>query len=409
MASETPVEKIDLKWLVDKYSIDTRDIYSFADGCLSGVDSLLDEIYPAVDEQEQINDVSYDLTGLARGLMHNSQSFIMTGKFPKLLEAIDKISESESFSFYDGSNKCVTYKNLLIFKIISESSFNPKNTYPKIFENDTDREREFNFKKIIEGLKRDAYLSPSGDDSYLHVLSNNYYAFKNRNLGNKETALELFKDSLSILEGSGSDNILDKVSNDKGSMTEDEYNILRLAGDVKFNIAMSEDDYMERKRNFYDSIELREYVHSACPSYIESTSAKIALLESYATFVGDIIERNPEGDMGSFMNLYPLMHELNRSILNLSSDLSNETDFVDDVTESYKNTIRPMFDKVQSKIEELRQKDPAKKTVAEADIYNSYKEIGLRQDVIRSILTKMKNEGQFGIPEAGFIQPILYA
>lgn len=340
MASETPVEKIDLKWLVENYSIDTSDIDFFTDGCLSGVDSLLEEIYPAVDNQEQINDVSYDLTGLARGLMHNSQSFIMTEKFPKLLEAIDKISESESFSFYDGSNKCVTYKNLLIFKIISESSYDPENIYPKIFENDADREREFNFKKIIEGLNQDNYLDPSESDKYLYVVSNNYLALTNRNLGNKETALGLFKDSLSILNELGLETIWDKVSNHNEYINEDEYNLLKLAGDVKFNIAMSEETSEEIQRNLNNSIGLRKLVLSANPSYVESTSAKLALLDSYSTLGNEMI--NDEG-FSSKRDLDDIFNRANK----LSDDII-PTESIEPFLQSF-NAFKEAYDLKKNK------------------------------------------------------------
>ncbi|MCK5593862.1 MAG: hypothetical protein KAI18_01330 [Candidatus Aenigmarchaeota archaeon] len=332
MMSETQIEKIDLKWLVETYLIDTDDIDSFAEGCLSGVNSLLKEISP-IDEGKKL----YDLTGLAKSLMYNNQSFIITNNLNGLQKGIDKISvsESKSFPFYDVSSQYGAYNHILSYMCLSETLSNPQNKFPDDLIELMNRGLTSTFKKTIKGSRVDPKLYHSESDKYLQVLSNNYLALTNRNVGNNKATLALFKDSLSILDELGLDTIWSKIAHHNGVITEDEYNILKLGGDVKFNIAMSEKSSEEKQLNFNHSISIREFVLSANPSYIESTSAKIALLDSYSTLGNEII--NNDG--------FSTMRDLN-SIFNKAKRLSDDiilTDTIEPFLQSFK-TFEKAYD-----------------------------------------------------------------
>ena len=301
MASETLVEEINLKWLADRYPLDPSHIDYFAEDCLSAVKNLLDEISQVADmDKEKVPIQSYNLIGLAKDLVHNSQTFLMAGKLSELYETLREMpSENKDIGMLQDFVKGMINYDIGINSILSETEEN---------------------RLYVEsiGIFHDLEKYFCDNDVLFQIMAKNYQGIFEDFIGNKDNALELFEECFSILEELGLEDIWEKVSNDRVLMIEWEYNLLKLGRDVAFNIAVSEYDslLLERQLNFLWSADIGESVYSHCPSDIENTSAKIALLDSYSEKgYGMIIDDNylnSKRDINYLFNCANKMHNLIR-------------------------------------------------------------------------------------------------
>ena len=244
-------------------------------------------------------------------------------------------------------------------------------------------------------------------DPYIWLLTENYRALIERDLGDEEKAKDIFDKSINnVFENIKSLGCIDyenllTVEIDIPN-TDKNYHGLELLGHLEFNAAQLETDDSIRRERLQKAVKLRELTLSTCPEHINNMPATYEYIYTYSKLVADMIENNPEEDMGLLLEGYRTMLDLEKRIICVPY-FYKKRDFVDSTSNLYNEKIRPMYEKVKTKIKEL---GGARGDVYLKDICDSAEEMGFQPNTVQAFLKKMAMFGEYFSNKLGYIQLI---